>query len=229
MGKFIDLKGKRFSKLTVIGLDKEKMTRKHDGKTYWMCMCDCGKVISPRSDALQNGRTKSCGCIRSTNTYELINNEYYAGCDCNGRLFYIDKEDYEMVSKYRWIVNDVGYVISATTRDGMEGVLLHRYILNAPKDSEIDHINRNPLDCRKNNLRFCSRTQNNQNQNVRKDNSSGVKGVSFLKDKNKWHSRITVNHKTILLGNYDRYEDAVTARMKAEKKYCGEFSYYNDD
>lgn len=113
--------------------------------------------------------------------------------------------------------------MSSTTRDGMYGILLHRYILNAQDDSEIDYVNRKPIDCRKCNLRFCNRTQNNFNHGIRKDNSSGV-GCSFLKNRNKWQARIAVNGKIISLGNFEHYEDDVKARMIAEQKYCKEFS-----
>lgn len=54
-----DLTGKRFGKLVVLGLD-DRGTR----KTYWVCQCDCGKVKSVRSDALQCGAIRSCGCLK---------------------------------------------------------------------------------------------------------------------------------------------------------------------
>lgn len=54
----IDLTGQRFGRLTVLGLDEEKSTR----KTYWVCQCDCGTVKSCRSDSLKAGNIVSCGC-----------------------------------------------------------------------------------------------------------------------------------------------------------------------
>lgn len=53
-----DLTGQKFGRLTVIGLDDSKQTR----KTYWICQCDCGNIKSIRSDALLMHRTVSCGC-----------------------------------------------------------------------------------------------------------------------------------------------------------------------
>ena len=61
-----DLTGKRFGKLVVVGLD-DKGTR----KTYWVCQCDCGNIKSVRSDSLQCGAIKSCGC-RLPHTREWI-------------------------------------------------------------------------------------------------------------------------------------------------------------
>lgn len=50
---------KKFGKLTVTKLDKTI----NKGKTYWTCLCDCGKSVSVRMDSLRNGSTKSCGCL----------------------------------------------------------------------------------------------------------------------------------------------------------------------
>ena len=60
MGKFIDLTGQRFGRLTVIsyaGIDNNK-------KTLWNCVCDCGSDTVVRSNILRRGLTKSCGCIQ---------------------------------------------------------------------------------------------------------------------------------------------------------------------
>ena len=54
---------------------------------------------------------------------------------------------------------------------------------------------------------------------LRKDNVSGYAGVSFRKDKGKWYSRIWVMKKVIRLGTFERYEDAVAARKRAEEEY----------
>ena len=56
-GKFIDLTGQRFERLTVIERDKNRKG------TFWICVCDCGKQKSVSSVALRSGLTKSCGCL----------------------------------------------------------------------------------------------------------------------------------------------------------------------
>lgn len=55
-----DLTGEKFGRLTVIGLDESKQTR----KTYWICQCECGGIKSARSDSLLCGAIKSCGCMK---------------------------------------------------------------------------------------------------------------------------------------------------------------------
>lgn len=58
---FEDLTGKRFTRLTVLGLeDKNPKSRKRT----WICLCDCGKQIIVKNYALLNGNTKSCGCLK---------------------------------------------------------------------------------------------------------------------------------------------------------------------
>lgn len=59
MGKFIDLTGKKFGRLTVIKRGPNKGT-----SVYWFCQCDCGAKRIIRGDALKQGKTKSCGCLQ---------------------------------------------------------------------------------------------------------------------------------------------------------------------
>ena len=104
------------------------------------------------------------------------------------------------------------------------GIRIHRFILDCNKNDVVDHINGNTLDNRKQNLRICSQQQNTMNNsNIRSNNTSGYKGVTWDKSKNKWTAQITVNYKNIHLGRYDKIEDAIKERQKAEIKYFGEY------
>lgn len=58
-----DLTGKKFGLLTVVGM-VDSDTR----KTYWVCQCDCGNMKTVRSDSLQSGAIKSCGCLKKRKT-----------------------------------------------------------------------------------------------------------------------------------------------------------------
>lgn len=129
---------------------------------------------------------------------------------------FVDKEDYCKVESYFWTLSG-GYVLC-------QGVLLHRLIMDAPKDLDVDHINGNKLDNRKCNLRICSCTENIRHKvNIGKNNKSGKCGVNFEKRCNKWHARIGVNKSSIHLGRFDKLEDAIEARKEAEIEYFGEF------
>ena len=61
MSKFKDISGKKFGRLTAL----YKLHNHHDkGHTYWLCACDCGNLVEICLSSLQNGKTKSCGCLR---------------------------------------------------------------------------------------------------------------------------------------------------------------------
>jgi hypothetical protein len=65
------------------------------------------------------------------------------------------------------------------------------------------------------------------NHIISSNNTSGISGVNWDKNLQKWRARITVNYKRINLGVYANFEDAKIARLKAEEKYFGEYSYDN--
>lgn len=61
---FNDLTGKKFGRLTVLGLSEKKSGR----KSYWVCECDCGNKKLVRSDSLKRGQVQSCGCLKRNRT-----------------------------------------------------------------------------------------------------------------------------------------------------------------
>lgn len=133
----------------------------------------------------------------------------------------IDKEDFKSVSKYTWWIKENNYVYTNVTVESKRTSLyLHRLILNAPKGKEVDHINHNPLDNRKKNLRICNKSQNNINK---KNMYSGVN-----KFRNKWRARIKKDNKEIHLGIFNSREEALKARKKSEIKLFGIYSKHYD-
>lgn len=63
MGKFIDLTGKKFGRLTVL-YSEGKIYNSKNRCYYWMCRCDCGNLKSVRGAHLKNGLVNSCGCLK---------------------------------------------------------------------------------------------------------------------------------------------------------------------
>lgn len=88
----------------------------------------------------------------------------------------------------------------------------------------IDHIDGNGLNNAVSNLREATPSQNMMNQRTRCDSSSGVKGVSFDKCRNKWYAYINANGKRTMLGRFDNKSEAVNARQRAEMRHHGEFA-----
>ena len=88
----------------------------------------------------------------------------------------------------------------------------------------IDHINRNSMDDRIDNLRPSTQIQNSANMGIRVDNKTGYKGVSYRKHAKKYAARIKVNYKEKHLGYFDDPAEAHKAYLAAAKKYSGEFA-----
>ena len=146
-------------------------------------------------------------------------------CIC-GYSVLIDDNLLFLVEDYNWSINS-----NEERRDGriyfknQKHIFLHRLIMGCTVNDGIviDHINGNTLDCRKENLRKCSRAQNAHNCVKPKHNTSGYKGVSFYKNRNKWVAGIKVNNRRINLGYFITPEDAYKAYCDASEKYHGEF------
>lgn len=86
-------------------------------------------------------------------------------------------------------------------------------------DVYIDHINGDPFDNRIENLREVNNQENLRNSGLYSTNKSGVTGVSFSTDRRKWIADIRVDNKTIPLGRFSSFKDAVCARKQAELEY----------
>jgi hypothetical protein len=95
--------------------------------------------------------------------------------------------------------------------------------MQPPEGKIVDHINGEKNDNRKCNLRVCTYCENNMNTTVRKDNKSGTTGVFWENQSGKWKAEISYNKKRKHLGLFDKFEDAVNARKKAEVMYFGEY------
>lgn len=86
-------------------------------------------------------------------------------------------------------------------------------------EHEIDHIDRDPMNNRIENLRPTTPSENCHNQGLRSNNSSGYPGVCFDKRANKYRAEIRVNNKQIFLGYYATAEQAFLAYQLAKIKY----------
>lgn len=109
---------------------------------------------------------------------------------------------------------------------------LHRVIVarmigrELERKEDVDHIDSNPLNNRRSNLRLATRAQNGANQRKPSTNTSGFKGVSFHKQRKKWGANIRVNDKLRNLGYFDTPEEAHEAYKKAAVEAFGEFARF---
>ena len=222
--------GNKYGRLTV----KRRAENSKSNQVQWYCDCDCGeKDIIVRGTSLRSGETKSCGCLaretayllkKKYNKYDLESKEYGVGWTNNGEEFWFDKEDYDKIKNYCWSMSD-GYIVS------IDGIKMHRLIMNCPDDLEVDHIRHNDdgscagFDNRKINLRLTTHQENMMNKTKYKSNTSGIRGVCWKKDANKWCVRIQKNGIRIHVGYFNTLEEADKARIEAENKYFGEYKY----
>lgn len=148
-----------------------------------------------------------------------------------GMFALVDDMDFEYLNQWKWHYNKgrgQGRAQRSTSRKSIEGktsIFMHRIIMNVPKDMQIDHKNGNGLDNRKENLRVCTNMENNRNKGIARKNTSGVTGISWNKNYEKWHTYIKINNKFIFLGYFGDKEIAIQIRKQAEKQYFGEFAY----
>lgn len=143
-----------------------------------------------------------------------------------GKFALVDDDDFNKLSKYKWcLVNVTNNCKYAVTTIKCKQFSMHRVIMNI-KNSNIfvDHINRNGLDNRKENLRIVSCSENAMNASIRSDNKSGFKGIYWNKLSGKWHTQIWFNKKCIYLGSYDSLNLAKIIRKLGEIEYFGDYA-----
>ena len=95
-----------------------------------------------------------------------------------------------------------------------------------PSGVEVDHINRIRKENQLRNLRLGSRSLNNANMRLRRDNKAGYRGVHFNKEKNKFCAQVTKDGKTKSLGYFTTAEEAARAAAKVRQELFGEFAYH---
>lgn len=148
-----------------------------------------------------------------------------------GKVALIDDDDFERVNQFKWSfgVSKRDKTIYVKRRDWSkkEYIKLHRFILNAPKNKQVDHIDGNGLNNQKSNLRLCSQSENKRNSKIYSNNTSGYKGVTFSRSNSKWIARVMVNKKYVNFGSYKTKEEAAIAYNNAAIKHYGNFARIN--
>ena len=134
----------------------------------------------------------------------LIADVPLSGKYANGRSAYVDAEDSQFVSRYSWSIDQTGYpharVDGRTQR--LHRCIIQQMGLQVPKGMVVDHIDRNPLNNTRQNLRITNHTQNIFNSGPNRANTSGVKGVTWNKRSGKWVVQLRIHGKYQYHGHF---------------------------
>ena len=143
----------------------------------------------------------------------------------------VDDEDYEMLMEHKWYaVCDIRartcYAATSTgVRPYRTTLPMHRLIMEAPKGAQVDHINHDGLDNRRENLRLCTAQENSRNRTTIKGGRSRYKGVCWHNQK--WYARIMAGWGRVEIGHFDNEDDAARAYNDAAVEHFGEFALLN--
>ena len=235
MGKFKDLTGLRFGRLVVIKQGDTYISSSGRKRIKWYCNCDCGtEDVLIFGDNLTSNHTQSCGCFKKEqqsktskkyNTFNLIG-DFGVGYTSNNEEFYFDLEDYDKIKDYCWFKTKQGYI---ATDSNNKRIYMHRLVMldDINENVDIDHIGHVLHDNRKEYLRICDSSHNMRNSSMYKNNTSGISGIWWFSNRNKWVAEIRLYNKKKILGYFTNLDDAIKARKEAEEEYFGEYSYDN--
>ena len=142
--------------------------------------------------------------------------------------FLISRCDFERVIAKKWRIWE-----NRIFTGNFKPIAISRFIceeeLKEHPDYVVDHINSNPFDNRRENLRVVPEVYNTYNKSMMTNNTSGILGVWRDKNRNKWVAEIGFNHRHNKLGRWDNFYDAVYARYYAEMKIFGNYRSKNND
>jgi len=140
----------------------------------------------------------------------------------------VDDEDYELVNRYKWqvlISMNRLYVKRTDVFDGKRTTQYMHTLITGFK--QVDHINGDGLDNRRENLRSANHILNQGNVKSWLNNTSGFRGVKLERRTGKWVAQLNTKAKHLHLGTFTTKEEAARAYDKAALEYFGEFAYLN--
>lgn len=201
MNTLIDLTGQRFGKLTV----REKLPPLSDGRTRWLCDCDCGNSCVVNSYALRKKNQQSCGCAKIK---DIIGQRF-------GHLIVLKRSDqYVMLSdrkKYLWECRcDCGATVYRLSEKLKQGIQCACKTCMGKAAAIAMTENAGFVE----GTQLCKLSTTKANAN-----SSGIRGVFFNRRSGKWRATLKFQGKDHYLGEYIKIDDAIKARQRAEELY----------
>lgn len=249
-----DFTGMRFGRLTVICRANDYHFPNGRGvSAKWHCVCNCKNhtLIDVRHSHLKNGTSQSCGCYQKECAYKIIKfaqegckrplkdnptlelnlvddtHEPFGKFRCdndNSVEVYFSMQDYNKIKNCTWYIEKTHYKYIRVRSNGQT---MHQLL----GMNDADHINRNALDNRRENLNnTATRTDQSHNQKLRTDNKSGVKGVRYVRDSlsKPWIAELKHCGRYVLQKYYKTKDEAIIARLKSEIKYLPEYTWQNE-
>lgn len=214
MPPLIDLTGKTFGKLKVLGRDDSRQSK----RIYWICECQCENktIVSVRGQHLKSGNTVSCGCVNKENIhkkqrnaiditdkkYGLLTARHYVKSGRYGAMWYCECECGGNITTYTCYLQG-GNVKSCGCLEKKNQEIQTAKV----KDSIVLNTN----------VMLISKKEPNKNT------TTGIRGVSWCKSKQKYVAYITFQKKTYHLCTSPDLETCRKARALAEEKLFGNF------
>lgn len=135
-------------------------------------------------------------------------------------VFVVDAEDLQTIRPHHWSRCAGGYVRAVI---GGRHVLLHRFLVHAKEEEEVDHEDGDGFNNRRSNLRVATKSQNRANRTrLAKNNNSGFHGVRW--HAGKWVASIQKDKKRYYLGRFSDPRDAARAYNEKARELFGEFA-----
>lgn len=201
-----DIAGQNHGKLTVV---KKTNERYINGSVLYFCRCECGKEIKSTSSRLKTGHIKTCGNPihqvedLTDKKFGRLTVDSYAGRK-NGKTYWnclCECGNTTVADSYSLKNSSI---VSCGCRR-LETIAIGQDTI---RNSDVDGTN----------LKFIS-----PDRKMNRNNTTGIKGVSFITFKQKYRAQITFKGKAISLGDFDKIEDAAEARKQAEEELFNTF------
>jgi hypothetical protein len=142
----------------------------------------------------------------------------------SNKVSLVDDDDFEFYDKFKWYLCSHGYVIYGRKDNNFKSYQkLHRLIIGAKDGEIVDHIDRNPLNNIKSNLRIVTCAQNTHNRKKAKNTKNNYKGVTYIDHLNLWQSRCRIYGNDYYLGVFKSEIAAAHAynvKAKSLSEYC---------
>ena len=197
----------------------ERLPERRPGeKTYrWHCKCICGNIVDVNGDQLVNRSVRSCGCLQKESREADITGQRF------GMLIAVERVGKPNARLTKWRYKcDCGQEIITTMRSVSDG---------SRKSCGCGRIRLNKEQA--NNMRAYTHVLEGTSierlkSKTAKNNTSGVKGVTWHRHIQKWQAYIGFKGNQYCLGYFDKKDDAAAARATAEKELHGEFLKWFD-